>query len=53
MFPIIRPGSVVQIDQNQRKVLQEKWEDEDPPGAPVQANEGNVQDNFATPDPRK
>jgi transcriptional regulator with XRE-family HTH domain len=29
MFPIIRPGSIVQIDQNQRKVLQSKWEDED------------------------
>ena len=28
MFPIIRPGSIVQIDQNQRKVLQTKWEDE-------------------------
>jgi hypothetical protein len=29
MFPIIRPGSTVQIDQNQRKVVQTKWEDED------------------------
>jgi hypothetical protein len=29
MFPIIRPGSIVQIDQNQRKVVQSKWEDED------------------------
>jgi len=29
MFPIIRPGSIVQIDQNQRKVMQAKWEDED------------------------
>jgi hypothetical protein len=29
MFPIIRPGSIVQIDQNQRKVLQTRWEDED------------------------
>jgi len=29
MFPIIRPGSIVQIDQNQRKVVQAKWEDED------------------------
>jgi hypothetical protein len=29
MFPIIRPGSIVQIDQNQRKVMQGKWEDED------------------------
>jgi hypothetical protein len=24
MFPIIRPGSIVQIDQNQRKVVQTK-----------------------------
>ena len=29
MFPIIRPGSIVQIDQNQRKVVPSKWEDED------------------------
>jgi len=29
MFPIIRPGSIVQIDQNQRKVVQSKWDDED------------------------
>ena len=29
MFPIIRPGSIVQIDQNQRKVVQSEWEDED------------------------
>src|SRR5215471_952562 len=29
MFPIIRPGSIVQIDQNQRKVVQSNWEDED------------------------
>jgi transcriptional regulator with XRE-family HTH domain len=29
MFPIIRPGSIVQIDQTQRKVVQAKWEDED------------------------
>src|ERR1700739_4994505 len=29
MYPIIRPGSIVQIDQNQRKVLQTKWGDED------------------------
>lgn len=29
MFPIIRPGSIVQIDQNQHKVVQTKWEDED------------------------
>lgn len=29
MFPIIRPGSIVQIDQNQRKVVSMKWDDED------------------------
>ena len=29
MFPIIRPGSIVQIDQNQRKIVQSKWDDED------------------------
>lgn len=29
MYPIIRPGSIVQIDQSQRKVVQSKWEDED------------------------
>jgi hypothetical protein len=29
MFPIIRPGSIVQIDQNQHKIAQTKWEDED------------------------
>jgi transcriptional regulator with XRE-family HTH domain len=29
MFPIIRPGSIVQIDQNQRKVLPRAWRDED------------------------
>lgn len=29
MFPIIRPGSIVQIDQNQRKVVQARWDDED------------------------
>lgn len=29
MFPIIRPGSIVQIDQNQRKVAPTKWADED------------------------
>lgn len=29
MFPIIRPGSIVQIDQNQRKVVSTKWDDED------------------------
>lgn len=29
MFPVIRPGSIVQIDQNLRKVVQSKWEDED------------------------
>ena len=28
MYPIIRPGSIVQIDQNQRKVTPTKWEDE-------------------------
>jgi transcriptional regulator with XRE-family HTH domain len=28
MYPIIRPGSIVQIDQNQRKVVQTPWEDE-------------------------
>jgi transcriptional regulator with XRE-family HTH domain len=28
MFPIIRPGSIVQIDQNRRKIVQAKWEDE-------------------------
>jgi len=29
MFPIIRPGSIVQIDQNQRKILPRAWKDED------------------------
>jgi hypothetical protein len=29
MFPIIRPGSIVQIDQNQRKVVSRGWKDED------------------------
>jgi len=29
MFPIVRPGSIVQIDQNQRKVLARGWKDED------------------------
>src|SRR5262249_57789862 len=29
MFPIIRPGSIVQIDQNQRKVVSMNWDDED------------------------
>jgi len=29
MFPIIRPGSIVQIDQNQRRIMQAKWENED------------------------
>jgi hypothetical protein len=29
MFPIIRPGSIVQIDQNQRKILPKSWKDED------------------------
>lgn len=28
MSPIIRPGSIVQIDQNQRKILNVKWDDE-------------------------
>jgi hypothetical protein len=28
MYPIIRPGSIVQIDQNQRKIMPTKWEDE-------------------------
>ena len=28
MYPILRPGSVVQIDGNQRKVLPVKWENE-------------------------
>jgi transcriptional regulator with XRE-family HTH domain len=28
MYPIIRPGSIVQIDQNQRKVLPIKWQNE-------------------------
>jgi transcriptional regulator with XRE-family HTH domain len=29
MFPIIRPGSIVQIDQNQSKVLPRGWKNED------------------------
>jgi hypothetical protein len=29
MFPIIRPGSIVQIDQNHRKILPRSWKDED------------------------
>jgi hypothetical protein len=29
MFPIIRPGSIVEIDQNQRKVVSRGWKDED------------------------
>jgi len=29
MYPVIRPGSIVQIDQNQRKVVQSEWQDED------------------------
>jgi len=29
MYPIIRPGSIVQIDQNQRKVVSRGWKDED------------------------
>jgi transcriptional regulator with XRE-family HTH domain len=28
MYPIIRPGSIVQIDQNQRKILPIKWQNE-------------------------
>jgi transcriptional regulator with XRE-family HTH domain len=28
MYPIIRPGSIVQIDQNQRKVTPLKWQNE-------------------------
>jgi transcriptional regulator with XRE-family HTH domain len=28
MYPIIRPGSIVQIDQNQRKILLTKWQNE-------------------------
>jgi transcriptional regulator with XRE-family HTH domain len=28
MYPIIRPGSIVQIDQNQQKILPTKWENE-------------------------
>jgi len=28
MYPIIRPGSIVQIDQNQRKILPVKWQNE-------------------------
>jgi transcriptional regulator with XRE-family HTH domain len=28
MYPIIRPGSIVQIDQNQRKVASAKWQNE-------------------------
>jgi len=28
MYPIIRPGSIVQIDQNQRKVASTKWQNE-------------------------
>lgn len=29
MFPLIRPGSMVQIDQNQKRVLSRGWKDED------------------------
>lgn len=29
MFPLIRPGSIVQIDQNQKRVLSRGWKDED------------------------
>ncbi len=28
MFPIIRPGSIVQIDQDQRKIVPSRWENE-------------------------
>jgi hypothetical protein len=28
MYPIIRPGSIVQIDQNQRKIVSIKWQNE-------------------------
>lgn len=28
MYPIIRPGSIVQIDQNQRKIVPTKWQNE-------------------------
>lgn len=28
MYPIIRPGSIVQIDQNQRKIAPVKWDNE-------------------------
>jgi len=28
MFPLLRPGSIVQIDSNQRKVLHVKWQNE-------------------------
>lgn len=28
MYPIIRPGSIVQIDQNQRKIVPIKWQNE-------------------------
>jgi transcriptional regulator with XRE-family HTH domain len=28
MYPIIRPGSIVQIDQNQRKIVNIKWDNE-------------------------
>jgi transcriptional regulator with XRE-family HTH domain len=28
MYPLIRPGSIVQIDGNQRKILPRKWENE-------------------------
>jgi transcriptional regulator with XRE-family HTH domain len=28
MYPIIRPGSIVQIDQNQKRILPTKWENE-------------------------
>jgi hypothetical protein len=28
MYPIIRPGSIVQIDQSQKKIVPVKWENE-------------------------
>ncbi len=28
MYPIIRPGSIVQIDQSQKKIVPFKWENE-------------------------
>ena len=28
MYPILRPGSIVQIDQDERKILSVEWENE-------------------------